>query len=832
MLNRRMLSGALVLALSSTLAMVGAQNASAETVKEDPVKNAIWAFPHGAKVFRQSDGTYRIGQPLTGGKAIGAVPKGLEKYYSQKITGLSDSCFAVKDNKQECGWLIVPIDYSNPSAGNIALSYYRHLATSGKSKGSIVFNYGGPGADSSAYLYSWTDDKDYAALNRDYDLVAISARGTMSDEDYRYYTDSVGGSLPFSQCDETEFPSNSGTVEPMEKDPQKATQNDIQGSKRYVKDCLDYSGKALGFDANQRKLFLKNLGTVNAARDMDVLRSVIGDEKLNYLGMSYGTRLGYEYARQFPQNTGRMVFDSNLNIYEGNAPSEADKKTNLTDAQLRALNAHYISQGKGFQETFEEFAKWCNKQDDCVLKRKELQPHDGDLADDSPKLSLATKQIQNLLRRFTSEPLNHENVHFGYWYLATAVRGAMYSNDPDTWKMLNDSLDTLATRNEEAYWSAKWKLDRLYSRYANPGNFGRAAYTTISCADKANPAAMDADNGRRVEQMYFEVAPFVDPGAPYNQAGSVNSCDVWPFEGNLPAGHDLDNLPEMLVASNRLDGATSYENAPVMAKAIKGRLLSVENTGHIVFQRKQCATKMITDYLTTGQLPPEGTTDKACTVKSYRSAVTPEPSAEPTAEPSAEPTVEPSVEPSAEPTVEPSAEPTTEPTEEPTVEPSVEPSPEPSVEPTAEPTLEPTAEPSAEPSVEPTAEPSVEPTVEPSAEPTAEPSVEPDVGNPEKDDSDGLVIKPLPSEPNIVRTVPKKGEPTVKKPAAAVNKDKKSQPADKSVKPSDKKQVKNNSKLADTGANGSEQALIAASILALLGGGAIYAGRKREKQNS
>lgn len=584
-----------------------------------------------AALFKQGDGSYQIGAPLPGGKATGQVPAGLEAYYGQKFTGWQ-KCEDLIDphsvvnwmfESGECGYLITPIDYSSPAAGNTALFVYKHAAESGKSKGTIVFNNGGPGGQAAKYVASWMydDNPTWEALRKDYDLVGMDPRG-------------VGHSFPFSQCVNSRLFKFSG--EAKSEDVAAETTKEDAETRKYVARCFSYTGRAFGFDEAKRELFLKNVGTSNAARDMDVLRSVLGQQKLTYVGLSYGTRLGYVYAQNFPHNVGRFILDGALNPYESTAPTAEEQTSQLTDEQLREQNAHVLSQGKEFQATFEKFASWCkglkgdktwkqlyedanigsggeyyfnlgelaNKPATCALDLLEYQPHDGDLADDNPQLSLATRQVQNILRPLVKKPLLLKDSAdtrgtLGYFDATSALQGGLYSQSewPKVARILLDigqgnNAGEISTYSEEAN-----QLRR--NAYGTP--LSRSAFNTIKCADSANPKSASIENSRKFQSMYYQNAPFIDPGSPYNQIAGISVCDVWPFAGTLAAGSAIKNLPNILVVGTTNDPATAYANTPVLAQAVFGTMLSVEGAQHVALGRTEkgyeCANNIMLNYL-------------------------------------------------------------------------------------------------------------------------------------------------------------------------------------------------------------------------------------------
>ena len=191
--------------------------------------------------------------------------------YHQKPTwagcsGLPDG--ALKST--ECATLTVPKDYAHPEAGQLDLAVSRIRASGpGPRLGSLLVNFGGPGVPGIPELAQLTAVGELAWLNTRYDLVGFDPRG-------------VGRSTPVDCGDLTDV-----------------TATDVVAQARQVaRDCRTHSADLLPY-----------VGTANAAHDMDVIRAALGDERLAYLGFSYGARLGSVYAHEFPEHTGRMVLD-------------------------------------------------------------------------------------------------------------------------------------------------------------------------------------------------------------------------------------------------------------------------------------------------------------------------------------------------------------------------------------------------------------------------------------------------------------------------------------------------------------------------------------------
>ncbi|MGG8408508.1 alpha/beta fold hydrolase, partial [Streptomyces sp. 12297] len=213
----------------------------------------------------------------------------------------------------ECSALDVPLDYDEPGGETIELALIRAKALDPKKRiGSLVYNFGGPGGSGVASLPGAA--KDYQRLRARYDLVSFDPRGvgrsaTVRCEDDQqldaYYQ---GDSSPEGPAEEKEF---------------------VDGIKKYAAACERNSAEVL-----------PHVGTLNAARDLDRLRAALGDEKLHYFGISYGTELGGVYAHLFPKNVGRAVFDAVVD------PTKTSEEGSLGQAQ-------------GFQLALGNFAQDC-----------------------------------------------------------------------------------------------------------------------------------------------------------------------------------------------------------------------------------------------------------------------------------------------------------------------------------------------------------------------------------------------------------------------------------------------------------------------------------------
>lgn len=214
----------------------------------------------------------------------------------------------------------MPLDYADPEGETIPLALIRAKARNQDERlGSLVFNFGGPGGSGITTLPGAA--KEYEALRERYDLVSFDPRG-------------VGRSAPVLCLDDKQldayYAANSSPDTPA------AVKEYLDNTRTYQQACEANSGKVLPY-----------VGTENAARDLDRIRQALGDEKLNYFGISYGTELGGVYAHLFPDKVGRAVFDA---VVDPTATSEEGA----------------LGQAKGFQLALGNFAQDCvDRGDEC-----------------------------------------------------------------------------------------------------------------------------------------------------------------------------------------------------------------------------------------------------------------------------------------------------------------------------------------------------------------------------------------------------------------------------------------------------------------------------------
>jgi pimeloyl-ACP methyl ester carboxylesterase len=484
----------------------------------------------------------------------GPVPAGLEEFYSQELTweGCADYASSEFDQQAlgaddlQCTRLTVPLDYAQPDGDTITLGVLRRPAKVQSERiGALVINPGGPGAAGLSSAARLADVNDTLADR--FDFVGFDPRG-------------VGSSEPNVECltDEQMDEDRADDAE-LDVSPAGVAQQDAE-AKEYAEECVANTdfGDAM----------LANIGTRDVAKDLDILRSTLGDEKLTYLGYSYGTRIGYTYAETFPQNVRAMILDGAL-----------DPEASPVD--------EVVAQGAGFQKAFNDFVAWCVQRDDCALGQD---------------ANAALAQFHALVRPLGENPVEvSDGRRLSYEDATTGVITTLYSEQ--LWEGLNTGLNELK-QNEG---NTLMQLADLYLERDPDGTYSTTqdVFTAVRCVD--DPRVTDPNVALEASRRYKEAAPFLDDGNP--PVAVLDSCAYWPVPNTSePHVPNVPGLPKVLVISTTGDPATPYQAGVALAQGLGGVLLTYEATQHTVFlQDNECVDDAGTAYLTDLTLPAEGT---------------------------------------------------------------------------------------------------------------------------------------------------------------------------------------------------------------------------------
>lgn len=502
------------------------------------------------------EGTAKPGVSFEKPGPAGTVPAGLEKFYGQQLawqdcapfatTGSSRQAYGSKRDV-ECTRLQVPLDYSKPDGDTITIGVLRYRAT-GQKIGSLLINPGGPGGSGMASAAGMVADYRKTELGKRFDLIGFDPRG-------------IGASEPEVKC----LTGPERDAERLDLDVDTSAEGIAQTeqeNKAYAEKCA--AGTKFG------AAMLANMGTRDVVKDMDVLRSALGDAKLTYVGYSYGTRIGTEYAETFPQNVRALILDGAVDP---------------TQDQLASL----VAQAAGFQKAFDEFVKWCREKRDCPLVSK-----DGSSSD-------ANASFRQLTTPLIQKPVDVGNRKLSYNDAITAAIQAMYSQQ--LWPVLLDGLNEL----KKGRGTTLLRLADAYFDRDDQGNYSTItdAFNAVHCVD--DPRLTDKNALLETAKKYKEAAPFLDDGNP--PGAPLDACAFWPapVTGRTDPPK-ADGIPPLLIISTTKDPATPYEAGVNLAKALNSRLLTFEGVQHTVFlQGEKCVDDIGVKYLIDQTLPADGT---------------------------------------------------------------------------------------------------------------------------------------------------------------------------------------------------------------------------------
>lgn len=444
----------------------------------------------------------------------------------------------------ECAFMDAPLDYAEPGGETIELGLIRAKARDQSRRiGSLIFNFGGPGGSGITGLPAFASD--YESLRSRYDLVSFDPRG-------------VGRSQGVECLDDREL--DAFFAQDATPDDAAEERNLTDELKKYADACEANSGAILPF-----------VGTENAARDLDLMRQVLGDDKLYYFGISYGTELGAVYAHMFPTTVGRAVLDAVV-----------DPNGTAADGAL--------GQAKGFQLALDNFAT------DCVARGDEC-PLPGSTPAEIESF------VSDLLARLDRQPVDGiGNRELTQTQAANGIAQALYSKD--FWPFLEEALDE-ADGGDGALLMAL--SDSLNGRDES-GRYNnlQAANAAINCVDDKQRFTVEQVKERLPE--FREASPVFGDYLGWGLLG----CSQWPVPGTWDHPEvSAPGAPPILVIGTTGDPATPFEGTAAMAKALGegvGVQLTYRGEGHGAYNSGDSCVKRVVDaYLLAGTVPKSGT---------------------------------------------------------------------------------------------------------------------------------------------------------------------------------------------------------------------------------
>ena len=456
-----------------------------------------------------------------------------QSVYSQTLK--TNACGAFR-----CGTINVPVDWANPSGPTFKLAFTFKPT---KSKNYLFVNPGGPGASGVSFVKDNLSGIGTSQLRANYTIVGFDPRGTKGSGPVKCLSASAMDDFLYTDTGYT-----AGSAE------------DLAASRaaiaNFVSACQANTGPQLA-----------HIDTVSAAKDLDLLRAVFGQTKLNYLGFSYGTFLGTTYAALFPKKVGRLVLDGAID------PTVSDEQQSL-------------NQLKGFDLALKNFMI------DCLSTATDC-PFTG-------SVNQGLARISNYLDWLQTHTLpTSDGRRAGLAVVSTGMYLTLYSND--YWTYLRQAFNQAFDQQDGSIFLslADFYNDRNQNGTYNSNEF--EAFIAINCLDgrsNPDPAAEAAQNAKMIEASPT-LGRFWQYGA--------ETCAHWPFPVvKAPASYAAKGAPTIMVVGTTGDPATPYQQSVNLAHKIlaKGFLVTFKGEGHTAYGRSnKCVSNAVDNFLIKGKLP-------------------------------------------------------------------------------------------------------------------------------------------------------------------------------------------------------------------------------------
>ena len=450
--------------------------------------------------------------------------QGLQRYLDQSIRW--SGC----GKGLQCAAVLAPLDYAEPDREAITLAVAKRPASAGPAAGSLFINPGGPGGSGTEYVGSF----EVKGLER-FDVVGWDPRGT-------------GSSTPVKCANGAAMDAyTSVDVSPDDAKEEKAL---IDAQIDFGRSCLERSGA-----------LLEHISTTETVRDLDLLRQLVGDEKLTYFGSSYGTKIGALYAQLYPAEGGPAGAGRGGEHHRQQGRQPAGR------VRARARQLRHLVCREGVQ-----------------ARRHQSR---GGALDQRPAERLDEKTIDG-----GRAPLTQQ-------LAVTGVLAVLYDNE-DGWKYLQQGLELAAFDDDGRY--LMFFADG-YNQRGRDGSYGQLQFSfpAIRCLDSQDVSVAEAEReGAEEAKRAPTLGPF---------AGADLVCPLWPV---APAPKEptirAEGAAPILVVGTTGDPATPYEYAERMAAQLEsGHLLTLKGEGHLGYGQSPCVQRYVQAYLLDGHVPADGT---------------------------------------------------------------------------------------------------------------------------------------------------------------------------------------------------------------------------------
>ncbi|WP_045306118.1 alpha/beta hydrolase [Saccharothrix sp. ST-888] len=471
----------------------------------------------------------------------------------------------------QCATAHVPLDYRAPHGATIDLAVIRHPATDPAHRiGSLFYNPGGPGVPGTQALPAMTAHFP-EQLRARFDIVSFDPRGIGASTSTRCFAD---------DATERRFLADVPAGFPV---GHRQEQVWTDAYARFGQECL-----------RNNAALLPHLSTANVARDMDLLRRAVGEQRLNYFGTSYGTYLGATYANLFPGKVRSMVLDSAVDpvAWSTGRDGQADRlgaflRTGTDVAAGRTLNAFLDQCGQAGPSA-------------CAFSS-------GDAAGTRAKFTTLLQRLRQQPVTFGSPPAA---MTFTYASTLESTLFQLYAAAPVPglaagWPGLGQQLQQLWTGSGTPA-PAPAPAAKAADAGAGAGSYqGQEQAMAVMCEDSANPSSWSGYPAQAAlaRARSGELGPYF--------AWASERCAAWPTgdPDHYAGPWNRPTAQPVLVVANTGDPAMPYQGSQAMARSLgRARLLTVDGYGHTALANpSSCAADHEVRYLVDGVLPPPAT---------------------------------------------------------------------------------------------------------------------------------------------------------------------------------------------------------------------------------
>jgi pimeloyl-ACP methyl ester carboxylesterase len=450
-------------------------------------------------------------------------------------------------DEMQCAIVQAPLDWSTPEGDRIEIALVKQPALGGASQGTIFVNPGGPGASGVDYISQSIDYAVGQALQENFDIVGWDPRG-------------VGASTPVVCLEDAamdDYLFGLGATNGLEPGSPEWVTAARAESAEFGEACLENTGPLLA-----------HVDTESTVRDLDMLREIVGDERLHYLGYSYGTYIGARYADAYPERVGRLVLDGAINP---------------TSSMAEVVR----EQTRGFELSLRAYVTDCLTRASCPV---------------SGTVDEAMAQWRVLLDAVDADPLSGPD---GRWVtsgtLLTAIITPLYSQE--SWPYLDLLYETTSSGDAEtALLLADFYYDRADGAYTS--NL-IPAFSATNCLDYPRELPLDLERMHDEAAELERIAPTIGAFQGFGDVG----CADWPAAGveDRSAAH-ASGADAILVIGTTGDPATPLRWAEALADQLdSGVLLVFEGEGHTAYGEHPCVNTAVEQYFLEGVTPAVGT---------------------------------------------------------------------------------------------------------------------------------------------------------------------------------------------------------------------------------